>query len=33
MDDDFIEEMFSGFCKNFNETRTVICEFVKREDQ
>ncbi|MCD2493038.1 ubiquinone biosynthesis protein UbiE [Lacrimispora sp. NSJ-141] len=33
MDDDLIEEMFSGFCKTFNETRTVICEFVKRDGQ
>ena len=25
------EEMYSGFCKTLNETRTVFCEFEKRD--
>lgn len=31
IDDEITEEMFSGFCKTFNETRTVICEFEKTD--
>ncbi len=31
MDETVIEEMYSGFCKAQNETRTVFCEFVETE--
>lgn len=31
MDDDIIEVMVSGFCKTLNETRSVLCEFEKKD--
>ena len=30
--DDIIEEVFGGFCKALNESRTVFCEFARGED-
>ena len=31
MEDEIIEMMLSGFCKTLNETRTVLCEFEKKD--
>ncbi len=31
MEETIIEEMYSGFCKALNETRTVFCEFVEKD--
>ncbi|NCB94149.1 MAG: hypothetical protein EOM40_16560 [Clostridia bacterium] len=31
MGDNTIEEIFSGFCRTFNQGQTVTCEFVSKE--
>ena len=31
MQDDYTEEAYSGFCKTLNETRTVFCEFERKD--
>lgn len=31
MEEDFLEEVFNGFCKSLNETRSVFCEFERKD--